>query len=469
MDDDDNEIEEVQCQISLSDFPGSSETFEIAAKFCYVVKIDLSSSNIVPLRCAGEYLDMTEEYSEDNLISKTERFLSQSVLKSFKESLRALKSCERVKPLVENLGITQRCIDFVASHATSTDPSLFGWPISNGGPNRNANADAVSASSASKQLILWNGIDAASGRRMSKHADSWFEDLVVLSLLLFKRLIFAMKSGDLSLEMQQDKLLAETAVALFHDLCKSSSPSSSTLGTRIRSGASTGSIKSTATANGDFPRGAGKTTIILERLLGEWNKGPHLTGYVDFTESIKDHHSQFNRSFPWASWSNCPPTTLPNCRTKLESCLESMAHKGIQLGSISSHQIFFTLSKWHGLNTDVRHVITSNGAAKNAVSEKVSKSVLWDQAVFALSARYNAQEIDGILGLTEKKKNVPLEEASYYREAVVASRLTRKNEPTTKHTEAHIACAPPAVVALVKHGNMNEMDSYILNSAKKIK
>ncbi|XP_070672093.1 cellulose synthase-like protein G2 [Malus domestica] len=45
-----------------------------------------------------------EEYSEDNLISKTERFLSQSVLKIFKESLRALKSCERVAPLAENLG-----------------------------------------------------------------------------------------------------------------------------------------------------------------------------------------------------------------------------------------------------------------------------------------------------------------------------------------------------------------------------
>ncbi|TQE14202.1 hypothetical protein C1H46_000121 [Malus baccata] len=39
-------------------------------------------------------------------------------------------------------------------------------------------------------------------------------------------------------------------------------------------------------------RGVGKTTLILERLLGEWNKGHHLTGYVDFTESIKDHKSQ---------------------------------------------------------------------------------------------------------------------------------------------------------------------------------
>ncbi|TQD97850.1 hypothetical protein C1H46_016545 [Malus baccata] len=103
------EIEEFQCQISFSDFSGGSETFEIAAKFCYGVKIDLSSSNVMPLRCAGEYLEMTEEYLEDNLISKTERFLSQSVLKSFKESLRALKSCERVAPLADNLGFFLVC------------------------------------------------------------------------------------------------------------------------------------------------------------------------------------------------------------------------------------------------------------------------------------------------------------------------------------------------------------------------
>ncbi|KAM1480054.1 hypothetical protein ACFX2I_027249 [Malus domestica] len=58
-----------------------------------------------------------------------------------------------------------------------------------------------------KQLILWNGIDSAGGRRRSKHADSWLEDLVVLSLLLFKRLISAIKSGDLSLEMVETCLM----------------------------------------------------------------------------------------------------------------------------------------------------------------------------------------------------------------------------------------------------------------------
>ncbi|KDO79406.1 hypothetical protein CISIN_1g035516mg, partial [Citrus sinensis] len=91
------EEEEATCHISIpEDFPGGSETFEMVAKFCYGVKMELSSSNVAPLRCAGEYLEMTEEFAEDNLISKTERFLSQSVFKSLKDSIRALKSCENV-------------------------------------------------------------------------------------------------------------------------------------------------------------------------------------------------------------------------------------------------------------------------------------------------------------------------------------------------------------------------------------
>lgn len=161
-------------------------------------------------------------------------------------------------------------------------------------------------------------------------------------------------------------------------------------------------------------------------LLSEWSKGPHLAGYVDFAESIKDHHPQFNQSFPWASWSNCPSPTLSDCRNKLEECLESMAHMGVKLGTISSHQIFSTLNKWHGLNTALASVIGGNDKSKTKIAEKVSKSVLWDRAVFALSARCNAQEIDGVLGLNEKGKSLPIEESSYYREAIVALRLAKE-------------------------------------------
>ncbi|XP_060192880.1 BTB/POZ domain-containing protein At5g66560 [Lycium barbarum] len=187
---DNEEIEEEeedlqQCCISLPDFPGGSETFEIAAKFCYGVKIELSASNVAPLRCAGEYLEMTEEYSEDNLTSKTERFLSQTVLKSIKDSIRTLNSCKNILLLAETLGIVQRCIEAVAVRASSADPSLFGWPVNDGSVETNTRRKGVNRGG----------------------MDSWFEELGHLSLPLFKRLISAMKARDLSSEIIESCLM----------------------------------------------------------------------------------------------------------------------------------------------------------------------------------------------------------------------------------------------------------------------
>ncbi|PPD69333.1 hypothetical protein GOBAR_DD33786 [Gossypium barbadense] len=182
------------------DFPGGSDAFETAAKFCYGVKIDLSSSTVVPLRCAAEFLEMTDEYSEDNLISKTERFLSQSVFKSLKASIKALKSCESVMTLAESLGIVERLIDSIALRASSTDPTLFGWPVNDG---------IVEAKGASAQA-LWNGIETGLRRKAlarTSNVESWFEDLALLSLPLFKRLISTLKRRDLSPEVIESCLM----------------------------------------------------------------------------------------------------------------------------------------------------------------------------------------------------------------------------------------------------------------------
>ncbi|CAN4082830.1 unnamed protein product [Withania somnifera] len=187
-DDEENE-EDQQCCISLPDFPGGSDTFETAAKFCYGVKIELSASNVAPLRCAGEYLEMSEEYSEDNLISKTERFLSQTVLKNIKDSIRTLNSCKNILPLAETLGIVQRCIDAVAIRASAADPSLFGWPMNDG---------------------AGNGVEANNRRKGANRGgnmDSWFEELGHLSLPLFKRLISAMEGRNLSSEVIESCLM----------------------------------------------------------------------------------------------------------------------------------------------------------------------------------------------------------------------------------------------------------------------
>uniref|UniRef100_A0A803L4Q7 Uncharacterized protein n=1 Tax=Chenopodium quinoa TaxID=63459 RepID=A0A803L4Q7_CHEQI len=179
------------------------------------------------------------------------------------------------------------------------------------------------------------------------------------------------------------------------------------------------------------PRGVGKTTVILERLMENWNKGPHLTGYIDFAQPIKEYHPSHNASFPWCSWNSCS-VTLPSLSllsTHLEKCLESMAERGIELGQINSHQIFTTLNKWHGISHTLRHILksSSNSSSKiGAISSKVSASVLWDKAVFAYSGKLNSKEIEGVVGLEGGKKGLTVEERSYLKEAVVALRLAKE-------------------------------------------
>lgn len=165
------------------------------------------------------------------------------------------------------------------------------------------------------------------------------------------------------------------------------------------------------------PRGVGKTTLILERLLNDWNKTPHITGYVDFAESIKP---QTSPSLPWASWSTSPPPTLSDCRKSLDQCLEAMADKALRMGAITSRQIFNSLNKWHGLSGSLRRVL-------NTPASKGSPAVLWDRAVLAMSSQCNADEIDRVLGYGENEKNVlSVEEASYFKESVVALKLAKK-------------------------------------------
>jgi len=186
----DEAVEQQQCHVSLPSFPGGSETFETAAKFCYGVKIELTAGKVAPLRCAGEELEMTEEYSEDNLINKTERFLSQSVLKNIKDAVKALKSCERLSPMAENLGIVHRCIDAISSKAALYDPTLFGWPVNEAttGGSRKKSASNAAATPA-------------------KLRDSWVEDLAQLSSEFFNRVISAMREEEVNLEIIENCLI----------------------------------------------------------------------------------------------------------------------------------------------------------------------------------------------------------------------------------------------------------------------
>ncbi|CAL4926384.1 unnamed protein product [Urochloa decumbens] len=170
-----------ECVIKLNDIPGGAKSFELVARFCYGVKIELSPANVVYLRCASEHLEMTEEVAEDNLIAQSEMFLNQVVLRNWKDSLTALETCDGLLPHAEDLQIVKRCIESLASKAT-TDPNLFGWPIREHGIMQSPGGS-----------VLWNGISTGA-RPRNFNADWWYEDASSLSFPMYKRLISTMES-----------------------------------------------------------------------------------------------------------------------------------------------------------------------------------------------------------------------------------------------------------------------------------
>ncbi|CAN1190455.1 BTB/POZ domain-containing protein DOT3 [Linum perenne] len=100
-------------EVKLETFPGGSETFEAILRFCYGLPLDLNPQNIAPLRCASEYLEMSEDLEDGNLITKTEAFLTFVILSSWKDTITVLKTCEALSPWAENLQIVRRCCDSI--------------------------------------------------------------------------------------------------------------------------------------------------------------------------------------------------------------------------------------------------------------------------------------------------------------------------------------------------------------------
>lgn len=101
-------------RINLSDIPGGPEIFEKGAKFCYGVNFEITVHNVAALRCAAEYLQMTDKYCDNNLAGRTEDFLTQVALSSLSGTVAVLKSCEDLLPMAEDLKIVQRCADVVS-------------------------------------------------------------------------------------------------------------------------------------------------------------------------------------------------------------------------------------------------------------------------------------------------------------------------------------------------------------------
>ncbi|KAG5001636.1 hypothetical protein AAZX31_08G272200 [Glycine max] len=165
--------------VQLPDFPGGVETFELCAKFCYGITITLSAYNIVAARCAAEYLQMTEDVEKGNLIYKLDVFFNSCILNGWKDSIVTLQTTKALPLWSEDLAISSRCIEAIASKALS-HPSKVSLSHSHSRRVR----DDVSSCTGSESL-----------RHKSTSRGWWAEDLADLSIDLYWRTMIAIKSG----------------------------------------------------------------------------------------------------------------------------------------------------------------------------------------------------------------------------------------------------------------------------------
>ncbi|CAL4914375.1 unnamed protein product [Urochloa decumbens] len=103
-------------RLSLHGTPGGAPAFELAAKFCYGVHVEVTVANVATLRCAAHYLQMTEDFSDKNLELRAESFLRDAVLPSITSSVAVLRSCEALLPAAEDANLVSRLIAAIAAN-----------------------------------------------------------------------------------------------------------------------------------------------------------------------------------------------------------------------------------------------------------------------------------------------------------------------------------------------------------------
>ncbi|KAK7250937.1 hypothetical protein RIF29_33730 [Crotalaria pallida] len=157
--------------IELCDVPGGAKAFELAAKFCYGVNFEISTENIAMLRCVAEYLEMTEDLSVGNLVGRTDSYLNEVALKTISGAVSVLHMSENFLPTAEKAKLVSRSIDAVA-YLTCKESRLF-----RSSSRSESSADEVMSSMASHHGPI---------------VDWWAEDLTVLRIDIFQRVLVAM-------------------------------------------------------------------------------------------------------------------------------------------------------------------------------------------------------------------------------------------------------------------------------------
>lgn len=159
------------------DFPGGLETFEKITLFVYGSSTLVDPFNVAALRCATEFLEMTEEYCSGNLCERFDLYLNQVVLQNWNDTLIVLQKCLTLLPWAEDLLIVSRCIESLAFMACMEilDPERrHDRPV--------LTLEALASSA-------WN----CESVKEFVSQDLWVKDLIALPFGFFKRIIGSLR------------------------------------------------------------------------------------------------------------------------------------------------------------------------------------------------------------------------------------------------------------------------------------
>ncbi|XXG79285.1 hypothetical protein AAC387_Pa09g0388 [Persea americana] len=160
--------------IKLHAIPGGPEAFELAAKFCYGVSFEITLTNVAMLRCIAHYLEMTEEFAEKNLETRTEAYLKETVAPNISNSIKVLHSCEGLLPMAEEISLISRLIQGIAINACKEQ-------LTSGLSKLEHNIPVKPVTVETETSLDW-----------------WGKSLSMLNLDFFQRTVSAMKSKGLN-------------------------------------------------------------------------------------------------------------------------------------------------------------------------------------------------------------------------------------------------------------------------------
>ncbi|CAK9175911.1 unnamed protein product [Ilex paraguariensis] len=165
-------------RLNLPGVPGGPEAFELAAKFCYGMNIDITISNVAMLRCTAHFLEMTQEYAEKNLEARTETCLKDTVLPNISNLITVLHHCETLLPISEEINLVSRIINAIANNACKEQ-------LTSGLSKLEHNFPSKPVQSMETEIP----------------SDWWGKSLAVLNLDFFQRVLSAVKTKGLKQDM----------------------------------------------------------------------------------------------------------------------------------------------------------------------------------------------------------------------------------------------------------------------------